>query len=84
MTTLENANDGIPDDAPQEKLECVTPKRSLMVTTATGNGKVVTVYRELTSEAGPSRPSVPQTPPTPTKLISTNGSAKTLFNGLEH
>jgi hypothetical protein len=30
MTTLENANDGIPDDAPQEKLEWVTPKISLM------------------------------------------------------
>jgi len=30
MTTLENANDGIPEDAPQEKLEWVTPKISLM------------------------------------------------------
>jgi hypothetical protein len=35
MTTLENANDGIPDDAPQEKLEWVTPKISLMATTDT-------------------------------------------------
>jgi hypothetical protein len=35
MTTLENANDGIPDDAPQEKLEWVTPKISLMATTET-------------------------------------------------
>jgi len=32
MTTLENANDGIPDDAPapQEKLEWVTPKISAL------------------------------------------------------
>lgn len=39
MTTLENANDGIPDDAPQEKLEWVTPKISLMATTETERGK---------------------------------------------
>jgi hypothetical protein len=56
MTTLENANDGIPDDAPQEKLEWVTPKRSLMVTTETTGGKVVTVFRETSVEtlSGPS------------------------------
>ena len=35
MTTLENANDGIPDDAPQEKLEWVTPKISLMLSHST-------------------------------------------------
>jgi hypothetical protein len=35
MTTLENANDGIPDDAPQEKLEWVTPEVTLMATTET-------------------------------------------------
>jgi hypothetical protein len=39
MTTLENANDGIPDDAPQEKLEWVTPKISLMATTETDGNK---------------------------------------------
>jgi hypothetical protein len=44
MTTLENANKrrgGIPDDAPQEKLEWVTPKISLMATTETERGKIL-------------------------------------------
>lgn len=39
MTTLENANDGIPDDSPQEKLEWFTPKISLMATTETDGHK---------------------------------------------
>ena len=53
MTTLENANDGIPDDAPQEKLEWVTPKISLMATTETDGGKTYTTD-EIRIDLGPS------------------------------
>jgi hypothetical protein len=55
MTTLENANDGIPDDAPQEKLEWVTPKISLMATTETENKNNKTISEfEPVYQAGPS------------------------------
>ena len=54
MTTLENANDGIPADAPQEKLEWVTPKISLMATTETDGGGKVKTQTEFKELAGPS------------------------------
>ena len=39
MTTLENANDGIPDDAPQEKLEWVTPNEISLIRPTETNAK---------------------------------------------
>ena len=54
MTTLENANDGIPDDAPQEKLEWVTPKISLMATTETDGSKSGSDLEKNVRTTGPS------------------------------